>query len=320
MSEKLTRIEDIPDELFFSIFSFTHPKDLLQGWFNLNSRLNAILHSIPISIEIQNNQDLNDNLLYLQHFASQIIYLKDTRLMPSSRIDVRSLSHIQYLYLMHCSKDQIEHIHPLNQPYLTRFYSLSSSWSVYERILFGEERFSHLISFGSPKGAAIQLLNQTNPINRTVRYLHLYSASNQTINQFLQYLPNLISLHINYLYANDSSSSMTSSTKSCIDRLTIQHILSSQSDFNDLLLSDQFPNLTQLSVMFNEGDFDQLAHVLTKLLYLKHINVKIKTYPKNLHLDPIRRLSPWFQTLDHGYLNDEQKDLPILLIKKSFNF
>ena len=57
MSPKLTRIEDLPDALFFNLFFFTRPKDLLQGWFNLNSRLNVILRSIPISIEITNNED-----------------------------------------------------------------------------------------------------------------------------------------------------------------------------------------------------------------------------------------------------------------------
>ena len=239
--------------------------------------------------------------------------------MPQTRIDVRSLTNIQCLYLMHCSKDQLEEIHPSNQRHLTRFYSLSSSWSVYERILFGEERFSNLISVGYPKGAAIQLLNLTNPINRTLRYLHLYSASNQTICHFLQYLPNLISLHINYLYASDSSS-MTSSTKSRIDRLIIKHILSSQPDLNELLLSEQFSNLAQLSVVLDACHFDQLGLVLSKLLYLKRIDVEIKNYSKNLDLDRIRRLSPWFQTLDYSYLRDEQKNLPNLLIKRSLDY
>lgn len=319
MSEEPARIEHFPDELFFSLFSFTHPKDLLRGWLNLNSRLNAILRSIPISIEIKNNEDLDNNLLDLQHFASQVISLKDTRLIPRTQVDVRSLTNIQYLYLMHCSNKQLEDIHPSNQPHLTRFYSLSSSLSVYERILFGEDRFSNLISFGAPKGATIQLLNLTNSINRTLRYFHLYSASNETICQFLHYLPNLISLHINYFYASHSTSTRLS-TKSCIERLTIKHILSSISDFNELLLSDQFPSLTQLSVVLDACEFDQLAHVLTKLLYLKHIDVKIKTYPKNLDLDRIRRQSPWFQTLDYSYQKGEQKNLPVLLIKKSLDY
>lgn len=316
MSEKLSRIEHFPDELFFSLFSFIHPKDLLCGWLNLNSRFDAILRSIPISIEIRTNEDLNNNLLYLQHFASQVISLQDTRLIPQTPVDVRSLTNIQYLCLMHCSNEQLKDIHPSNQPHLTRFYSLSSSLSVYERILFEEDCFSNLISFGAPKGATIQLLNRTNPINRALRYLHLYSTSNETICQFLQYLPNLISLRINYFYASHSTSTRPS-TKSCIERLTIKHILSSQSDFNELLLSNQFPRLTQLSVVLNACEFDQLAHVLTKFLYLKHINVKIKTYPKNLDLDRIRCQSIWFRTLDYSYLKDEQNDRPVLLIKKT---
>jgi hypothetical protein len=319
MSDQPTRIEDLSDELFFDIFSFIHPKDLLQGWYNLNSHINAILRSIPISIEIKNNEDFDNNRLYIEHFCSQIICLKDGRLMPKTAIDVRSLINIQYLYLMHCSKDQLEHIHPNNQPHLTQFFSLSSSWSLYERILFGKEHFSNLLSIGCPKGAGIQLLNITNPINRTLRHLHLYSASNETIYKFLQYIPNMISLNINYLYANNSSLSITSSTKSRVNRLTIKHILSSQSDFDELILSGQFPNLTQLRVVLNACNFDQLAHVLRKLLYLQHLDLKIKAYSKGFGLDRIRRLSSWFQTLDYGYFVDEQRYIPVLLIKKSLN-
>jgi hypothetical protein len=126
MSDKSTRIEDLSNELFFGIFSFIHPKDLLQGWYNLNSHINAILRSIPISIEIKNNEDFDNNRPYIEHFCSQITYLrdgiKDGRLMPKTAIDVRSLTNIQYLYLMHCSKDQLEHIQPTNQPYLTQFF------------------------------------------------------------------------------------------------------------------------------------------------------------------------------------------------------
>jgi hypothetical protein len=48
--------------------------------------------------------------------------------------------------------------------------------------------------------------------------------------------------------------------------LTIKHILSSQSNFDELLLSDQFPNLTQLRVVLDACNFGQLAWVLTKLL------------------------------------------------------
>ena len=103
MNDKPMRIEDLPDELFLYIFSFIRPKDLLQGWYNLNYHINSILRSVSISIEIKNNDDFNDSLPFLQHFSSQITYLKDDRFFPNTQINVRPLINIRSLYLIQCS-------------------------------------------------------------------------------------------------------------------------------------------------------------------------------------------------------------------------
>jgi len=307
------QIEHLPNELFLALFSFIRPKDLLQGWYHLNSHINAILRSASISIEINNNDDFDNNLPYLQHFCSQIIYLRDNRLMPRSRLDLRSFTNIRYLYLAYCSKDQWEHLHPRNQPNLTRFFSLSPSSSVYERILFGEERFSNLISVGYPRGATIQLLHLPKSINRTLRHLHLYSASNDIISRLVEHFPHIISLSIEYFYSSNASSlSTTTSNVSC---LTIKHMLSSQMDFDELLSSEQFAHLTKLRVAFNTCNFDQLAQTLTKLPCLRLLHLKIRTYPINVDVDTIRLQSPWFLTLYYGFLLNDKKIDRILIVK-----
>jgi hypothetical protein len=313
MSEKSTRLEDLSDELFLDIFSFIRPKDLLQGWCNLNYHINAILRSVPISIEIKNNDDFNDSLPSLQYFCSQIIYLKDDRFLPDTQIDIRSLINIRSLHLIQCSNEQYKHIHPDNHPRLTRFFSLSVPWSFYERILFGQTRFSRLMSIGYPRGASILLLNVSHSVNTTIRHLHLHSASNEMVCKFLEYLPNITSLTIDYFYSN-SSSSTTLFTNSYVRHLTILHILSSQSHFEQLLCSLGFANLTYLRVAFGTCDFEQLANLFIKLSCLRQFYLRVDTYPADLDLTSIRLMNPWFLSLNYEYIIDKSKSKRILSI------
>ncbi len=310
------RIEDLPDELFLDIFCFSRPKDLFQGWYNLNSHVNAILGSVPISIEIKNNDDFDESLAYLYHFRSQMIYLKDERLLPHIQIDVSRLINVQYLYLNKCSNEQYKHIHPGNQPRLTRFSSSSVSWSFYEQILFGQERFPHLISIGCPRGASILLLNVAHPINTKLRHLHLHSASTDIVCKFIEHLPFIISLTIDYLYGHSSSSTI-SVMKSYVRRLTIIHILSSQIHFEQLLLCLACSSLIQLRVVFDTCDFEQLAHVLTRLSYLKNLHLRVKTFPSNLDLELIRLMNPWFLLLQYEDVVDGDKHKRVLAINTS---
>jgi len=313
MNDKPRGIEDLSDELFLEIFSFIQPKDLIQGWYNLNYHINAILRSVSISMEIKNNDDFDESLPFLQHFCSQITYLKDDRFLPYARIDVRPLINIRSLYLIQCSAEQYNHIHPGNQPHLTRFFSLSAPWSFYQRILFGQERFPHLMSIGYPRGASILLLNVTQPMNTRIRHLHLHSISNEMVCKFIECLPYITSLTIDYLYAT-SSPSTTSLKNSYIRRLIIVHTLSSQVYFEQLLSSIAFINLIQLRVTFDTCDFEQLAHVLTKFPCIKQFDLRVDTYPSDLDLTSIRLMSRWFLSLDYGYVSDKDISKRVLVV------
>jgi hypothetical protein len=313
MTDEPTRLEDLSDELFLYIFSFIRPKDLLEGWCNLNYRINAVLRSVPISIEVKNDDDYNDSLPSLQYFSSQIIYLKDERFLPDTQIDIRPLKNIRSLYLIQYSNDQYKYIHPDNQPRLTRFFSSSVPWSFYERILFGQTRFPHLISIGCPRGASILLLNVPRSVNRTICHLHLHSASNEILYKFVEYLPNIISLTIDYFYPN-SSSSTTLMTNSNIRYLTIVHSLSSQSHFDQLLLSLGYSKLIHLRVAFDTCDFEQLANILTKLSSIRRFDLRVDTFPAEVDLTSIRLMSPWFLTLDYKYIIEKSKSKRVLSI------
>ncbi|CAF4565329.1 unnamed protein product, partial [Rotaria sp. Silwood2] len=154
----------------------------------------------------------------------------DERRLPRTRIDVRPLINIRYLYLGQCIKEQYEQIHPENQPHLMYFYSLSAPWAAYERILFESKPFPDLISIGCLIGSSILLLNASNTINTTIRHLHLQSVSSEIVQKYIQYLPHITSLIIDNIFEN-STSYTPSLIKYYISHLTIAHVLSSQFHF-----------------------------------------------------------------------------------------
>lgn len=314
----MTRLEDLSDELFLEIFSFIGIKDLYQGWYHLNEHINRILRSVSVSIQIKNNDDFDDLFPFLQYFYSQIIYLKDERYLPDIEIDVRLLINIRSLYLIQYSNNQYELIDPNIQSRLTRFYSLSAPWSFYERILFGEKRFPYLISIGCPRGASILLFNLLNSINRTIVHLHLYSVSNEILYKYFEYFPNLLSLTIEHFYPN-SLSSIPSLINSSIHHLTIIHSLTSQSYFDQLLWSLGFSQLINVNVSFKTCDFEQLSNILRKCSSLKHLIVRVDTFPTNIDLISIRLINPWFLSLDYQYIIEHKQILLINTIRKAIN-
>ncbi|UJR20149.1 hypothetical protein I4U23_023281 [Adineta vaga] len=309
-------VEDLPDELFLYIFTFLQPKDLFNGWYNLNYRINTIVCSTHIHITIKDNDDFNGFLPYFKHFSSQITHLKDERFFPNPKIDLCSLPNIQFLYLTQCSNEQLQNIHPNNQSYLTHCFLLSATWQFYERILFGQPRFPHLMSIGCPRSGSIYLLNVTHATNKIIRRLHLQSASPEILYKFIEYLPCITSLIINYFYENNSSSP-TLFTNSKIHRLTIVHPLSSQLCFDQLLSSVGFPELIYLRITFGMCDFQELACILTKFSRLKHFILQVNTFTPDFNLNATRLISSWFTSLNYKRFVNKSKDEQAVLISNT---
>lgn len=302
MNDKPKQIEDLPNELFLEIFSYISSNDLFYEWFNLNDRINAILRSVPMRVRIKTNDEYNQTVPFLQHFSSQITHLKDDRVLPYAGVDVRLLTNVRYLYLNLCSAEQYKYIHPNNQPYLTHFFSLILPWSVYERILFGPDRFPYLESVGCPPSGSLSSMKIEQRINETIRHLHLHSATNDTIvARFLNFFPSIISLTIDHLYGNRALTPKSFNI-SCVHRLTIVNTLSSQTDFEEFLSSFKLTDLTELHVAFNSCNFEQLARFLGQMSCLKQFHLKVETCPSEADLILIRSMSPWFASLDYGHI------------------
>ncbi|CAF4379489.1 unnamed protein product, partial [Rotaria sordida] len=59
----MSRLEIFPDELFLNLFSYIPPTDLYHIWHGLNCRFRAILRSVRISFDLNENTDENTRAL-----------------------------------------------------------------------------------------------------------------------------------------------------------------------------------------------------------------------------------------------------------------
>ena len=308
------RIEELPSELLIYIFSFIRPQDLLQGWTKLNTHINSILRSTFISIRINDDEDWKNNFPALQYFSSQIVYLKDERLSPKNEIDLRSFENIRSIYLTDYSSKQCENINPQNHPYLTHCYCSPLSWSFYQRILFAQDRFLHLESIGCPRGGSILLLNSNPSPNPTIRHFRLTSASSEIISRFVRYLPHVISLNIDCLY-NDTSTSVTPLNNRMIRHLTIGYTCLSCTDFDRFLSCIGYDNLIEVRLSFHTCHFEQLADILPKMSSLKRFQLRVYKIPSIFDLISNRLLSPWFTSLDYEDIIHNGQQQRILSMK-----
>jgi hypothetical protein len=203
------RIELLPNEMWLEIFSYTLPSDLYCAWWNLNSHINLILRSLRISIYITSKS--KDNTHYkntLTRFPLQTVSVKDERwdTMTSSQswpVDLLALANIRSLYLAHCSQEQFKQL--VNRRQLTRL-SLpcdSPSWDFLERFVLnkeGEERFPQLYSIGRIWCEDTNSKrSSSNTINTTIRHIHLVVPSCRSTVNFIQDLPELSSITVDYL-------------------------------------------------------------------------------------------------------------------------
>ena len=95
MSDRLTRFEFLPNELLIDIFRYIDAQDLFRAFYDLNTRLNTLLHSFDDLSMIVRKCD-NNNSNYFKSFTSCICNLI---LYGGVDIDLNSFTNIRYLTL-----------------------------------------------------------------------------------------------------------------------------------------------------------------------------------------------------------------------------
>ncbi len=109
-----TSLEQLPTELFLSIFAFLYLQELTTAFSGLNSNIDSIIKSVININHIVKYDDANAiNLLYL--FTNQIVRLV---VMHSETIIFTLLSNLRSLILKHGTAAQFNSIRPEHFPQL----------------------------------------------------------------------------------------------------------------------------------------------------------------------------------------------------------
>jgi hypothetical protein len=228
-------------------------------------------------------------------------------------VDLLSLANIRSLSLAHCSQEQFKQL--VNQRQLTRL-SLpcdDSSWDFLERFVLGnegEERFPQLHSIGRIWCGYTNFKGSSSKIfNTMIRHIHLVVPTCRSSVNFIQDLPELSLITVDYLGSEVGfSSSCFISAKirrqgeGGLKNISPKKDPPSQSmDEKNMPLVTIAPRVYRLRINFlGQCDFVGLARILQRCSILERVQIRIKYYPKELDLVSIRQLSPFFLGLTFG--------------------
>lgn len=193
---KLSRFELIPDEIIMEIFQYIPLMDLFNGFFNLNFRLNYLLHHMRFGIYINQNEDSNKHLLnILDYFSKQIFYI---HVDHYPLLNLKKFSNLRSLIIYLPTKSQLLSINSHIMPYLSRLWLgmiNRNDQKIILNIIFGNEQFFKL-SFCNL--FEINLINNIYPLKscQNIRKLFISHCTGKDFVILISLLPNLYQLEI----------------------------------------------------------------------------------------------------------------------------
>lgn len=113
MSNEISRLEILPNELFLHVFRYISSTDLFQIFFFLNSRFHFLLQTFPY-LSFTPSIDINENHLSFPYIRALII----NRGIP---IDFHRFTQIRFLILRFPTETSIDQFNPLILPSLEHF-------------------------------------------------------------------------------------------------------------------------------------------------------------------------------------------------------
>jgi hypothetical protein len=161
-----SRLEIFPDELLLDLFSYIPPTELYHVWYGLNHRFSAILRSVRISFDLNENTDAH--ICALNYFSQQIVHIH-IRLAYKS-LDLKQFPNLRSLLIdTKLTNEQLSEIQPNILPHLKRL-TVSEWWKdeeplndiIFNRESFNEQRISWLKVYHLPSMPNYFLTNITN--------------------------------------------------------------------------------------------------------------------------------------------------------------
>jgi len=302
MNSLISNIEFFPNELFIELFEYISPYDLYNTFFNLNARLNSIIHSLQ-NLHLILNEDWDNKERRIPFFSSQISTLI---IKHDDCIDFSSYSNLRSLKLSMPTIDQCNAIQPSILPNLEHLYISNLFFSD------NSEQLCRLIfssSFSRLQTCQIDRMifnHDHSYISLSLRQLTLSPCTwkSNLYPYIFQACPKLTHLRIRRL--RNLSFKLSSNCflpQTSLRYLEIHFYSIGNEWFNhiDWLLS-MVPNLENLTLLIEQNEtnlefsFDLFAHLLTERVpCLMNLKAKI---PLNKflskELDTIKCLHPLF--------------------------
>ncbi|CAF1498993.1 unnamed protein product [Adineta steineri] len=243
-------------------------------------------------------------------------------------VDLLPLVNLRSLYLAQCSEEQFKQL--INMRQLTRLSLPCNSYSstFLGRFVLGkeEERFPHLQSIDRIwcDYTSFEKFSATT-MNTKIRHIHIVVPSCSSPANFIQRLPELNSITVDYLGSEIEFPSscfilakLRPQRNDGLSKVSLKKDSSSKPiDQNNLLLITFAPYVYSLEIDFNgHCDFVKLARILQHCSNLERIQIRVKYYPKGLDLDSIRQLNPFFVNFTFGDVHKETGN-PVIMTKWS---
>jgi hypothetical protein len=277
-----TRFEDLPNELFFSIFIYFDIRNLYRSFWGLNYRFNNLVQSVnDLSLVIENNE-----LLLIEIFARHIYRLKIVR---SQSIDLSEFSNLSTLELCQANYMQLEQIRSDLMPKLVDL-SISAPFHISIPLILIEEIFSNAFRFlQQVKLPRIDHLPLTFDFQApSLRSLRITCVDITIIPRVLNICPNLSSFNVTFFGENHYIPPPESSTYNHqLEKFTLDdpyHKLTFETIDNLFLY---IPNIKSLSLWFQcrRPFIDLINSILTRLNHLIEFDCEILESPNDQMID-----------------------------------
>jgi len=300
----MTNIECLPDELWLEIFSYIPYLDLFPCFTGLNERINAILSSKRIKLELKTNLNYEKSKILIEALPGYIIdlcikyYNQDIDISPFKNLLSLHLGHATTKQLIQIESNYFKYLNQLNIVVCSTDYQLGN-------YLFSQNQLNYLTTCWFP---SLDSYFQDNQIYRpclTLRSLRLNYSHIKTFFKLLHFLPNLIRFESALVPLSGSNQSISFPLIEHLNLIRLKIFLRANVPFVHLqTILSHVPCLEQIYLNIDRPDIFEdkfnlvlLASLLeSRLPNMKKCDVKINLFSNNLkiNLDDWKNISPLF--------------------------
>jgi hypothetical protein len=298
----MLNIERLPDELWLEIFSYIPCLDLFCCFNGLNKRINSIVNSKRIKLQLKNNLNYKKSKILIEKLSEYIIglsikyYDQDIDISPFKNLLSLHISHVTIKQLLQIESNYFQYLNQLNIVVCSNDLALGN-------FLFSHNKLNYLTTCWFPSLDSYFQDNKIYQSNLTLCSLRLNYCHIKTFLKILYFLPNLISFESALVSITNSNQLISYPIINHLNLIRLKIFLRANASFYDLqimilhvpCLEQFYLNIDKRNILTEEFNFIALANILQSgLSNMKKCDIKINLFSKNLkiNLDDLKNISP----------------------------